>query len=235
MTDDEVDLVGRAEAATTLGSGGLVARVAGAACVRFDVPQPWATKACFTAQAETPTSGQLAEARDWLDAQSPGSWRMVARGAHASAVSELAGVPVALALQVRTTRTAPPPVRPGGLRVDVATTADEVLRVYGTELEPLVRGRLGLADDTWLAGSQDGQVVACARVRVAAGTAYVSAVTVLPQARGRGIGRAVSAAATRLGLQRAPLAWLECDAGVSPLYAGLGYRLVTSHVQLGPG
>lgn len=234
MTRDEVDLLGRAEAETTLRGGGRTARVGGAACVRHDLAQPWATKACFTAQAEPPTSGQLAEVREWLDAQAPGSWRVVVREAHADVARERADLAFELSLQVWATRTAPELGLPTGLQVDVATEADDVLTAYGAELGPLVRGRVGLADDTWLLACEAGSVVACARVRVALGTAYVSAVTVLPAARGRGIGRAISAAATRLGLQQADLAWLECDPDVSPLYSGLGYRQVTAHVQLGP-
>jgi GNAT superfamily N-acetyltransferase len=234
VTLDEVDLLGRAEAETTLYSGGRTARAGGAACVRYDLPQPWATKACFTAQAEPPTSAQLAAARDWLDAHSPDGWRVVVREAHADAARERADLALELSLQLWATGAAPGPSSPPGLQVEVATTAADVLTAYGAELEPLVRGRIGVAGDTWLVGREAGAVVACARVRVAAGTAYVSAVTVLPAARGRGIGRAISAEATRLGLRSAELAWLECDPDVSPLYAGLGYRRVTAHVQLGP-
>ena len=78
----------------------------------------------------------------------------------------------------------------------------------------------------------DGRAVACARLRDLAGTTYVGGITVLPELRGRGWGRAVSALATRRALQRSPLAWLHCEDAVSGLYAGLGYRRVTTHVHL---
>ena len=157
MTLDEVDLLGRAEAETTLHSGGRTARVGGAACVRYDLPQPWATKACFTAQAEPPTSGQLAEARDWLDEQSPDGWRVVVREAHADDVRERAQLALELSLQVWATRTSPGLTLPAGLQIDVATRPDDVLTAYGAELEPLVRGRIGIAGDTWLVAREAGR------------------------------------------------------------------------------
>lgn len=227
-----MDRVGRAEAETKLVGGGRTARVAGATCVRFDLPHAWATQACFTGQADPPTSEQLTAALAWLEQQSPGGWVVVVREAHVAAVQQRAGLRVELALQVWTTRTPPAVQRPAGLEIAPATSEVDVLRAYGAELEPLVRGRIGRPDDTWLVAREQGLVVASARVRHVAGTAFVSAVTVLPAARGRGVGRAISVVATRLGLAQAPLAWLECEAGVGPLYAGLGYAPLTTHVQL---
>lgn len=229
---DDLDRVGGAEAQTRLGFGGRSARVGGATCVRFDLPHPWATQACFTGQASPPTSDQLAAALQWLEQQSPGTWVVVVREAHVEAVQQRAPLRVGLSLQVWTTRTPPEAPGPAGLEIAVATSEVDVLAAYGAELEPLVRGRIGRRDDTWLVAREHGLVVACARVRHVAGTAYVSAVTVLPSARGRGVGRAISAAATRTGLDRADLAWLTCDADVAPLYAGLGYAPLTAHVQL---
>ncbi len=229
---DDLDRVGRAEALTKLGFGGRSARVAGASCVRFDLPHPWATQACFTGQTDPPTSEQLTAALDWLEQQSPAGWVVVVRAAHVEAVQQRVPLRVELALEVWATRTRPEERGPAGLEIDVATSQVDVLRAYGAELEPLVRGRIGQPDDTWLVAREHGLVVACARVRHVAGTAYVSAVTVRPPARGRGVGRAISAAATRLALDRAPLAWLECDADVAPLYARLGYTPLTAHVHL---
>lgn len=230
----DLDRVGRADAQTRLAFGGRSARVGGATCVRFDLPFPWATQACFTSQASPPTSDQLAAALLWLEQQSPGAWVVVVREGHVEAVQQRAPLQVGLSLEVWTTRT-PPEVRgPAGLEIAVATSEVDVLAAYGAELEPVVRGRIGQQDDTWLVAREQGSVVACARVRHVAGTAYVSAVTVVPSARGRGVGRAISAAATRAGLDWADLAWLTCDADVAPLYAGLGYAQLTAHVQLRP-
>jgi GNAT superfamily N-acetyltransferase len=97
-----------------------------------------------------------------------------------------------------------------------------------------VRGRVGSRGTLFLVGRLDAHAVACARVWDVGGTSYVSAVQVLPEHRGRGIGRAVSAAATRVALHRHPVAWLTCEPGVAPLYAALGYQPVTTHVHLGP-
>jgi ribosomal protein S18 acetylase RimI-like enzyme len=126
-------------------------------------------------------------------------------------------------------------VRPvPGLEVAPAHDADEFLRGHWPDLGPLVRGRLGARGLLFLVGRLAGDVVATARLCDAGGTSYVSGVHVRPQFRQRGIGRAVSAAATRLALHRHEVAWLHCEPDLAPLYESLGYRAVTTHVHLGP-
>ena len=158
------------------------------------------------------------------------------RGEHASAV--LADADGALrvedTLEVRATTALAETPPADGLEVAPARDADDFLGVYGADLAPLVRGRLGSRGMLFLVGRLHGDTVACARVSDVGGTSYVSGVQVRPEHRGRGIGRAVSAAATRLALHRHPVAWLHCEPGLAPLYAALGYQPVTAHAHLGP-
>ncbi len=109
---DDLDRVGRAEAQTRVAFGGRWARVGGATCVRFDLPHPWATQACFTGQASPPTSEQLTAALDWLERQSPQGWVVVVRAAQVEAVRQRVPLSIELALQVWTTRS--PPEERGG-------------------------------------------------------------------------------------------------------------------------
>jgi GNAT superfamily N-acetyltransferase len=125
-----------------------------------------------------------------------------------------------------------PPVP--GLTVGPARDAAEFLSVYGADLAPLVTPRhLRSPGYRFLVGRMDGVPVACAQVRRAADTAYVSAVTVRPEYRRRGIGAAVSAAATRIArdLTDGPV-WLHAEDGPARVYRRLGYVPVDRHVLL---
>jgi GNAT superfamily N-acetyltransferase len=101
-------------------------------------------------------------------------------------------------------------------------------------LAPLVTdGVLADPHHDHLVGRIDGQPVACARIRRVLGTAYLSAITVLPQFRGQGYGLAISAAATRQARTTHPsLVWLAAVSELHPMYARLGYRPVDTHVLL---
>jgi 2,3-bisphosphoglycerate-dependent phosphoglycerate mutase len=231
-----VHLLGRAEAAVQRLTGGSWSEVAGAVCTALPVPQPWATRATFTASPEPPSPEQVREAVAWCERTSPGCWQVVVRGEHAAAV--LAGaegtlrVDDALYVRAATAVADVPAVR--GLEVGPARDADEFLRAYWPGLEPLVRGRVGERGLGFLVGRFGDEVVACARLCDAGGMSHVSGVRVLPEYRHRGIGRAVSAQATRLGLHRHEVAWLHCEPDLAPLYESLGYQAVTTHVHLGP-
>jgi len=234
--DRLVDLLGRADAACQRAGSGQWTDVAGAVCTSLPVPFAWATRATFTASSAVPSRDQVRAASVWCERTSPDGWRLVVRGEHAAVVlAEADGrLRVEDALEVRAASALAEPAGPAGFDVGPARDADEFLGVYGDELAPLVRGHLGRRGMLFLVGRVDGATVACARVWDVGGTSYVSGVQVRPEHRGRGIGRAVSAAATRLALHRHPVAWLHCEPGVAPLYEALGYQPVTTHVQLGP-
>jgi probable phosphoglycerate mutase len=231
-----VHLLGRAEAAIQRMGDGAWTEVAGAVCTVLPVSEPWATRATFTAADDPPTPEQVREAAAWCERTSPGRWQISVRGEHAPVVLGGAGgsLRVADALFVRAaTSVAEVSVVPD-LEVAPARDADEFLRGHWPDLGALVRGHLGRRGLHFLVGRLAGEVVASARVWDAGGTSYVSGVHVVPEHRHRGIGRAISSAATRLALHRHEVAWLHCEPDVAPLYESLGYQPVTTHVHLGP-
>ncbi len=235
---DLVDLVGRASAlwlrASSIPGASATADIRGVPCARFDVDAPWATQAALTGHADPLSAEHLDEVLDWLQAASPGSWQV---GARVEQVDELvlAGLKPTLELGVWTIDRRSPYTVPDGIEIGAARDADEFLEVYGRELAPLVVDQIGLAGRSFLVMREHGQPVGCARVTDVGGTAYVSGVTVLAQHRGRGLGRLMSAAATNQAVRRAGLAWLYCDDDVAPLYQGIGYRRLSTHVHLEPG
>lgn len=227
---DLVDLVGRADAAWFRISG---VDVHGVPCVAFDVDTPWATQATVTERADLPDPAALAGVRAWLEAQGRGSWRMRAREAQVGEAA-LAGLVPRLRLGVWLTDRRPSYAVPEGVEIGAAHDPAEFLAVFGEPLAPLLATQFGQPGHTFLVLRERGQAVACARVTEVGGTAYVSAVTVRDGERGRGMGRLMSAAATRYGLRRAGLAWLHCEDELGPLYEQLGYQRITTHVDLEP-
>ncbi|HYU04561.1 MAG TPA: GNAT family N-acetyltransferase, partial [Jatrophihabitantaceae bacterium] len=123
---------------------------------------------------------------------------------------------------------------PDGVSIGDAADAGEFVAIFGDDLAPLVAGQIGRPGRAFLVLREQGRAVGCARVTQTGGTAYVSAVTVLPERRGRGLGRLMSAAATSHAVRQAGLAWLHCDDGMAPLCEQLGYRRLTTHVDLKP-
>lgn len=212
--------------------------VAGIACSRLPVEQPWAVRA---AAMRPPTGEALGAAIGWL-AQRSGSWTVITRGPHANApVFVAAGLKVASVLQALEWQ-ADLPARQSvaGLEVGPATSVAEprsvYLRVFGADLAPLVtEAHLRAPSYHHLVARLDGQPVGCAQVRWAAGTAYISGVGVLPAVRGRGIGTAVSAAATVLARAHCsgPV-WLLAEPDIMAIYRRLGYEVVDEHVHLRP-
>jgi len=212
-------------AAIDLNVGGTTAVVAGVRCQRIAIAEPWATQARPTGPAD------LDLVLGWLRDHSP-QWTVavpswLAGRAEYAGLSEWLTLPMYLLDGQPTAKPVP------GLEIGPARDAAEFLVAYGAELAPLVTAE-HLAHPAYhhLVGRLDGRAVGCAKVLEVAGTAYVSAVTVLPGYRGRGIGTHLSAAASRLGGERAGVVWLHAAERARPLYERLGYRLVGEHVLL---
>lgn len=127
------------------------------------------------------------------------------------------------------------------LVVRPATSAAEFAEVYGDsfgmpegQAEALVvPADLTTPSMSYLVGLTDGDVVACAQLRVNGPLGYVSALGVRPQQRSRGYGIAMletcRARAAELGCDRV---WLSASPRTAPFYRRLGFALVDTHVAL---
>ncbi|MGA8117571.1 MAG: GNAT family N-acetyltransferase [Actinocatenispora sp.] len=209
------------------------ALVAGVRCAALGVAQPWGT---YARPVRPPACGDFRQVIDWLSARST-QWTVKVSARDVGApiyrgLREWLALPVyVLAAPDALDRT--PTV--SGLDVTLAHSPDEFLRVYGTELAPLVTDRrLASKGYRFLVARLDGRPVGCAQVRRAEGTVYISAVTVRPEYRRRGIGAAISTAASRLALTLAddgPV-WLHASDEPGRVYRRIGYRQVDEHVLL---
>ncbi len=220
------DLLARADEQLALAGADDAADIHGIACAHFRLPYPWATQA--RALSAPPTPVALTAALAWLRSRSA-AWTVMTREPGHPVFT---GLTPWLTLPALVLRSLAPAADPPGFTVGPAVDGAEFLSVYGTELAPLLR--VGAPDDEYLVGRYAGEPVACARVRWAAGTAYVSGVTVVPEQRGHGFGAAISTAATRRGADRARVVWLHAADRARPLYERLGYVHVEDHVLMVP-
>lgn len=215
--------------------GGDWAIVNGIPCVRLPVDYPWAVQA---KAMSPPDALALAAAVRWM-AGWGSSGTVVTRRQHADhAVFTAAGLRPARTLSAMVWLEEPAGVAPvSGLDISAARSAAEFRTPFvsfGVDLAPLVTPRhLSAPSQRYLVGRFGGAPVACAQILWTAGTAYVSAVAVLPEFRGRGVGTAVSVAASQMARARcAGPVWLHAETRLQPLYRRLGYRGVDEHIQL---
>jgi ribosomal protein S18 acetylase RimI-like enzyme len=201
--------------------------VAGVPCHHVALPHPWATVGRVLARSAPPAPVAVAEITAWLRAKSPQWTLMVAVGEPVDGYEVWDLLP-ALALR------RPLPRRdPVGVEIGAALDRDEFLAVYGAELAPLVtEAHIGSARMHHLVARIDGRPVGCVRVRLMGDTAYVSAITVAGGHRGRGIGAALTVAATERAAGDSDLVWLHCTPESRRLYERLGYEHVDDHALL---
>jgi GNAT superfamily N-acetyltransferase len=201
--------------------------VAGVPCHHVALPHPWATVGRVLARPDPPSREAVAEIAAWLAAKSPQWTLMVGAGEPVNGF-EVWGLLPALALRRR-----PPPRDPVGVEIGPALDRDEFLAVYGAELAPLVTdAHLTSARMHHLVARIGGRPVGCVRVRRMGDTAYVSAITVAGEHRGRGIGAALTVAATERAAGDCDLVWLHCTLESRSLYERLGYEHVDDHALL---
>jgi len=212
--------------------------IEGIPCVRLPVAYPWAVQA---KAMSPPSANALAAALRWM-AGWGSSGTVVTRRQHADhAVFAAAGLQPTLTLSAMVCLDEPAEhTTVPGLDIGPARSAEEfriAFASFGSDLAALVTPRhLSAPSQRYLVGRFGGAPVACAQIHWTAGTAYVSAVAVLPEFRGLGVGTAISAAATREARSRCsgPV-WLHAETHLHPLYRRLGYQVVDDHVQLRTG
>ncbi len=93
-------------------------------------------------------------------------------------------------------------------------------------------------DRRFVVARLDGRPVGCAFAWWAAGTGYVSGIGVLADVRGRGIGRALTAAAARIAAlgsrgEVPDVVWMHATTEGAALYERMGFERVDTEVLLG--
>lgn len=132
------------------------------------------------------------------------------------------------------TRTPPPVERGESALVVLDDTADAAeIQALIDRANPISEGSPGSGLSTlWLGRREGGDLVACGALhRTVTGAPHLTGLLVAPEARGRGLGLAVTAALTRRAIAEAGVATLGVyadNAVARRLYASLGYR--TAHV-----
>jgi len=224
--------VAHADTAELASVGGDWAVVAGVPCLHVDLPYPWATSARALALPGPPPAAVVAEVAGWLAARSP-QWTLFVRAAEAPVLEGYSVWDRLPALRLDGA-VAPVPVPPE-VSIGPAASPGEFLAAYGAELAPTVtEAHLASPSLHHLVARAGGEAVGCVRLRLLGDTAHLSAITVVPQWRGRGVGGALTAAASELGASYSDLVWLHCTDASRPLYERLGYRHVDDHVHVTP-
>jgi GNAT superfamily N-acetyltransferase len=205
--------------------------VSGVPCRHIALPHAWATTGRLLALPGPPEPGVVAAVSAWLRARSP-EWSLLVRAGDEPAFGgfrRLELMPV-LALDGQPRSRPGPPVDIGPAR-----NCHEFLVPYGAHLAPSVTAaHLGSPRMHHLVARVDSEPVGCARIQLMADTAYVGAVTVLPAWRGRGLGTALTLAASQLAASLSTLVWLHCTEFSAPLYQRIGYQHVDNHALLVP-
>jgi ribosomal protein S18 acetylase RimI-like enzyme len=133
------------------------------------------------------------------------------------------------------------------LVLDDNPSYESVVAAYGGWMSDDALARLLVVPDDlarpgrrFIVGSVHGRPIGCAFVWWAGGTGYLSGIGVLPELRGQGHGRALTAAAARLaaigpstGVQP-DLVWMHATAEGAALYSRMGFHRVDTEVQVGP-
>lgn len=133
------------------------------------------------------------------------------------------------------------------LKVGPPIDRTEVVTAYGGWMSdvPLADALLRESDvdspsRRFLVGRVDGRPIGCALVWFAGGTAYLSGIGVVPGARRRGYGRALTEAAAQVGAEGpaggcAPdLIWMNATTDGAGLYSTMGFQRVDVYALLGP-
>jgi ribosomal protein S18 acetylase RimI-like enzyme len=131
--------------------------------------------------------------------------------------------------------------------LELDASRDDVVAGYGGWMNDLPLARLLVTDEDlarpdrrFLVARLDGHVVGSAFVWWAEGTGYLSGIGVVEGLRGRGIGRALTGRAAYIAALcydgAAPdVVWMHATVNGAALYSRMGFTLVDTEVQLGPG
>jgi len=224
--------------------------------VDLGVPHPWGVR--ISAGAVLPTDDDASTALAWCrERGAANGWRvsvpsrLAEQGPWSGLVAhDQNGVFALDATAAARIRVDPPD------RLDLVADPSHsaVVAAYGGWMSDLPLARLLVTpadldrpDRRFVVGVVDGRPVGCAFVWWSGGTAHLSGIGVLADQRGRGYGRALTAAAVRLAVtgprqdrrserpDQPAIVWLlATDAGAG-LYARMGFERVDTEALLGPG
>jgi ribosomal protein S18 acetylase RimI-like enzyme len=222
------------------------------------VQTPWSVQVSLAGPAlmhgpALPVPGELAAARAWAAERAAGRGYLVtlpsavagAFEADAQGLEVADELPV-LALGRGAAAALEPPAPTPGLEIEPPQDLDEFLRAYGGWMEdPVLAAGLVVAGDlirprrrflVARAETSGGtEVVGCAMVCFAGGTAYLSGLGVLPGRRARGYGHALAVEAARVGAS-APVdtVWMYATDEGERLYRRIGFRPAGSVMRYRP-
>jgi ribosomal protein S18 acetylase RimI-like enzyme len=219
------------------------------------VPHPWSVSLHLPYPRPDDAPGGLSDERldaglDWCASTSAGrGWsthvssrdsasthRLTSRGLTALDALPVLALPAEVVADLRASP-------PEGIALDLSPSRADVVAAYGAWMQDvplaaqLVRpGDVADRARRFVVALSDDQPVGCALIWLAAGTVAVSGLGVAPAWRGRGVGAALVATASRLGLQADPTAdvvWMHATDEGAGLYRRLGFTLVDEHLCIG--
>jgi GNAT superfamily N-acetyltransferase len=133
---------------------------------------------------------------------------------------------------------------PPDLTLDDQPSFSDVIAGYGGWMSDralaellVVPADLERVDRRFAVGRVDGRVIGCAFVWYAANTGYLSGIGVVPELRGRGYGRALTAAAALLAARNpdgspTDAAWMYATDEGAALYERMGFERIDTEVSL---
>ena len=220
----------------------------GITCADLGVPHPWSVQGATG--SSRPSEDDLAAAVSWMSGRGATTgWRIAAREEHLGGAPwpelvahdrmGLFATPAASAARI-------PVEAPDELRLVEQPTHAEVLAAYGGWMDDLPLAELLVTpadlhrpERQFIVGVVDGAPIGCACVWWSGGAAYLSAIGVVAPMRGRGYGRALTAAAARMAVSALPsqspdVVWMHATDEGAALYAHMGFDRVDTEVALGP-
>jgi GNAT superfamily N-acetyltransferase len=212
--------------------GSAYAVVAGVPCAALPLPWDWAAQACLTAVPDGDLVTTAREVVSWLARYGHAGWQLEIGSERAPVLTEELGLTLVREHEVWVSTEEPRAVVDGDVVAPVDD--DDFLAVFGPDLAPMIRGQLGRPDWEVAVLREAGETVGCFRLMDLADTTYLGGVTVVAQRRGQGLGRGLSAEATRRARRRSDVAWLQCEPALGPFYSALGYTPYGRSAFLGP-
>jgi ribosomal protein S18 acetylase RimI-like enzyme len=215
-------------------------------CVDLGVPQPWSVRS--SSGLAEPDSDDALAALDWLrERGSAHGWQVTVPPEQVTS-AVWSGLVEDYRLPMFATDSGTAAgielVVPSGLTLDDDPSYDDVVTAYGGWMSDrqlaellVVPSDLERDDRRFVVGYAGDRVVGCAFVWFGGGTGYLSGIGVVRDLRGRGYGRALTAAAARLAA-RGPdgwpvdLVWMHATAEGAALYGRMGFELVDTEIAL---